>query len=1021
MSITRIALENDRVTVVALVLIVIGGLQAFLTLPRAEDPGFTIRTAAVVTYFPGASPERVEDLVTDPIEQEIEEIAELDFVNSESATGMSVIMVNILESEDEMRPIWDDLRRRVESASGRLPEGVIGPFVNDEFGDVYGTVITMTGHGFTYREMLDYAESARDELLRVQDVSSVEIFGAQEEQIYVEYNNARLAELGLSPSQLADALASVNIINPGGELPVGQERLAVEPSGNFEDLEDLRRTVIKLPGQSDVFYLADVADVYRDYVDPADASVTASGVPALMLAISMIEGGNIIDMGDGLLVQLDTIQSSYPIGLEFDIVAFQPEIVDQKVKEFVVSLGQAIGIVLVVMLLFLGLRTGLVVSSLIPMAMIAALLVMSFFGIGLDQMSLASLIIALGMLVDNAIVMAESIQVSMEEGKKPREAAIDSAGELQIPLLTSSLTTACAFLPIVLAENATGEYTAPLFSVVTITLLCSWFLALTMVPLFCVLFMRVKPKPAGEGELNSPLYRIYRRLLEVALRFRFVTVALVFGVFMVAMTGMGLLPNIFFPPSDKPIFTVEVDMPANTPIETTRAVMDDVERFIAETQQADETTPGVTNWFSIVGEGAPRFYTGYNPEQEKDEYGFLLANVSEFDVMREATAEISAFITENYPDADIRVEPLSLGPPVDNPVEIRVSGTDTATLFEIVRRIEAKIAEIPGSRDVTNNWGPQSRKLVVQVDQERARRAGVTSRDIAVSLQSSLSGIEVSQFREDDDTIPIVLRSVAQERDDFDRFESVNVYSQQTGSSVPLLQVASVYVDWEPATIYRRDRLRSVSVTAGVQPGVTAADINAELLPWLAEDAQTWDLGYRYEVGGEAESAGESQAAIGAKMPIAMLLIIILLVTQFNSVRKPTIILMTIPLGMIGVVVGLLAAGSYFGFMTLLGVISLAGIVINNAIVLLDRIQIELDGGMEPWDAVIEAAQRRLRPILLTTCTTVGGLLPLWFGGGPMWEPMAIAIIFGLLFATVLTLGFVPVLYSIFYRVKRPA
>jgi multidrug efflux pump subunit AcrB len=512
MNITRFAIEKNRVTAVALILIVIAGFMIFRAMPRAEDPGFIIRTALVLTYFPGASPERVEMLVTDKLEKAIKEMAEMDFVTSESKTGVSVVYVNIKESYTEMRPIWDSLRRKVERVKEELPDGVIGPFVDDEFGDVFGTIITITGEGFNYAELKEIADNVRDELLLIEEVGKVHIFGTQEERIFVEYNNARLAELGLSAYQLINILQSQNIIIPGGDVATDQERIILEPSGSFETVEEIKRTLINIPGRSDLISLEDLAFIYRGYIDPPKSLTHSSGLQALALAINMREWGNIIVLGEKVKELVERLQGVYPIGIEFDMVAFQPEHVDKKVKDFTRNLMQAVAIVILVMLFTLRLRTGLVVAALVPMAMIMSIMVMSIFNIGLNQMSLASLIIALGMLVDNAIVMSESIMVQMTAGKKAIDAAIDSASELRIPMITSSLTTAAAFLPIFLAESDVGEYTAPLFKVVTITLLCSWVLALTMTPMLCVRFIKVKAK-TGEYPYNTKFYDKYRRFL----------------------------------------------------------------------------------------------------------------------------------------------------------------------------------------------------------------------------------------------------------------------------------------------------------------------------------------------------------------------------------------------------------------------------------------------------------------------------------------------------------------------------
>ncbi len=1016
MNITRAAIEKNRVTAFVLATIILGGLITYQNMPRAEDPGFTVRVALILTYFPGAAPERVEMLITDKMEKLIQEMPELDYVQSESKTGVSVIFVFIKQNYKKMRPIWDRLRRKVEKAKEDLPDGVIGPFVNDEFGDVFGTILTITGEGFSYMELKEVADEVRDELLLIEDVAKVDIYGAQEERIFVEYNEARLAEVGLSASQLISFMQSQNIVIPGGDVNTGKEKIVLEPTGSFESVEDLKHMLIIIPGLGDLIYLEDLAQVYRGYIDPPQSIVHSSGLPALALAVNMREEGNIITLGSNVKDLINRLQGLYPVGIEFDIVAFQPDDVEHKVNEFIGNLLQAIGIVIVVMLISLGIRTGLVVASLVPMAMIMSIFIMSFFNIGLNQMSLASLIIALGLLVDNAIVMSESIMVQISAGKKPVDAAIDSATELRLPLLIGSLTTAAAFLPFYLAESDVGEYVAPLFMVVTITLLSSWILAEAVTPVSCVYF--VKPKKRKD-HYDSKFYVRYRKILTRLLRHPVKTLIIVTLVFFIAMQGFKFIPNIFFPRNDKALYTAEFVLPEGTPIHRTESIVKEIEAFMHRNLVAGPDRPeGIVNWSTYIGQGAPQFYLGYNPEQRKPEYATMIINTTSNEITDSLIPKMEEFCLERYPDLRTHIDLLSYGPPTAA-VEIRISGKEIGKVFELADNVKAKLDSVPGTKNIRDDWGKRTKKILVRINQARARRAGVTNRDIAISLQTALTGVETTQFREEDKTIPVTLRSSAAEQQDIGKIESINVYAQLTGKNAPLKQVADLEIEWEPSRILRRSRLKTVTVKSEVESGVMPMAISQQMDKWLKEESKTWDIGYKYALGGEIESSGEANASIGEKMPIAFFIIILLLVFQFNSVRLSVIVLTTIPLGLIGVVFGLIVARSYFGFMTLLGVISLAGIVINNAIVLLDRIRIEIrDFGLEPARAVIEASQKRLRPILLTTATTVGGLIPLWLGGGPMWEPMAIAIIFGLLFSTVLTLGVVPVLYSIFYRVK---
>ena len=614
---TELAIRNNRVTWVLLAALVFTGMMAYDTLPRAEDPGFIIRTAVVQTIFPGASPQRVEELVTNQIEEAVQEMPELDWVNSRSRTGVSIVFVNIKPEYSHMRPIWDSLRRKVDDVAQDLPAGTIGPFVDDEFGDVFPVVIALTGDGYDYADLQNFADDIRKRLLRVPDVAKIRVYGAQEERVFVEYNNSRLAELGLSPQQLKSILESRNILISGGTVITEDlESLALEPTGNFASVEDLQRTLIPVPGSQDLVYLGDVARVYRGYVDPPSSMMRANDQPCIGLAISATETGDVIKMGEGIRAAVAELEENYPIGLDFETVIFQPEFVNGLVNGFVVNLLQAIAIVMVVMLISLGLRTGLVVASLIPTAMLGTLFIMQLFGIGLDQISIAALIIALGMLVDNAIVMSESILVRLKAGVPRLEAAVSSAKELRTPLLTSSLTTAAAFLPIFLAESSVGEYTASLFKVVTTALLTSWVLALTMMPLLCMMFIRVKE---GEGEqtFDSRFYRLYRGGLVLALRLRWVTLAVVIATFMVAMWGMGFVPAIFMPEADNPRMTGTLDLPEGTSIERTIELAEAVDAYIAEHfyvgESPGEDVEGITSWSTYVGSaGAPRYRLAYD-------------------------------------------------------------------------------------------------------------------------------------------------------------------------------------------------------------------------------------------------------------------------------------------------------------------------------------------------------------------------------------------------------------------------
>ncbi len=1022
MNITAMAIDRSRTFFCLILFLVIAGGVTFQDMPRSEDPGFIIRVALVKTLFPGASPERVEMLVTDKLEKVIQELPELDFVASQSKTGVSIIFVNVKDEYTDMQPIWDKLRRKIDKAAPELPDGIIGPTVDDEFGDVYGTQIAITGDGFSYRELKDVADDVRDELLLIDEIAKVEIVGSQQEQVFVVFDNAALSDLDMSPLQLQQALQARNIILPGGDIESEYEKVVFEPTGNFGSVDELRRTLIDLPNSNSLVRVEDILDIERGYVDPPLTMSRYNNEQALLLAISLKEGGNIIGLGTAVRSVLQRARKVYPVGIEFDEVLFQPDVVDKKISDFSVNLSQAVLVVALVMLGFLGIRTGLIVASLIPAAILTSFLVMSVLDMGLNQVSLAALIIALGMLVDNAIVMSESIMVRMSHGAAPRKAALDAVSELRIPLLTSSLTTSAAFLPIYLAQSQTGEYTRPLFEVVTITLLCSWVMALTLIPALCVLFMKVKPQ-STEVAFDGRFYTLYRSLLVWVLKNRWVTLAAVVAVFVLSLQLVRFIPAIFFPVNDRPTFTVDVELPIGSPIRRTEEVVVGISQFLTdEWQLSNERELGVINWAAFIGQGAPRYVLPYQPEMNSPNYAYLIGNTNDYDLMAGGLFEaIRAYVGSTFPDVNITARALPLGSPAWPPVAIRLYGRDTDKIFELADKVKKHLATVPGTLQISDNWGPRSKKVVIDIDGRRARLAGVSNQDIAISMQTFLSGLEATRYREGDQLIPVMVRSRKEQRVEANRLASINVYSQKTGQAVPLSQVATPRLVWQPGVVERRNRLRTVTVESLLLPGVTPAEVNAVMAEWLKEESQDWPFGYGWEFGGEAETSGKANAAIGDKLPIAFLIILLLLVAQFDSLRRPAIILATIPLALIGVFVGLFVAQSYIGFMTILGIISLAGIVINNAIVLLDRIRIEIDEhGTEPLAAVIRSAQQRLRPILLTTATTVGGLLPLWLGGGPMWEPMAVVIIFGLIFATILTLGVVPVLYCLMFRVPKP-
>lgn len=1009
MNLTKIALKLDRVTFILIAIIILAGIFAYKSMPQTEDPEIIIRTALVMTYFPGASPERIEMLVTDKLEKKIQEMPEIKDITSESRQGISIIYVTVQAKYKKMRPIWDDLRDKVKKATPELPNGIDGPYVNDDFGDVFGIVIAITGSGFSYRELKDIADDLRDELLLVKDVARIDLYGIQEERVFIEFSNSRLAELGMSPVELASALQDQNIIMSGGNIITKGERIILEPSGEFESIEDIRRSVISLPGGKGFVYLGDVADVKRGYIDPPESMMRYKGKRCIGLAVSMSSEGNIVELGKRITKKLDEIIQHQPVGVDFNLVAYQPEMVTRAIDEFMGNLYQAIIIVLIVMFLFLGLRVGIIVGSLIPMAILMTFALMSVFGITMQRVSIASLIIAIGLLVDNGVVMSENIIVRLKNGEKRLDACIGAGKELAIPLLTSTLTTCTAFLPIALAKSMVGEYCMSLFQVVSLTLLSSWFLTMTVIPLFCFYFLKTDLHEK-EQSYDTPFYKKYHGFLSTLLTHRIMTLIVVVIIFIVSMWGFGFVEKIFFPPSDRNQFVIDFQLPDGASLEKTASEVAKLEEWLQKHES-------ITNFATYIGNGGPRFYLSLNPTQASRNYAFIMVNTVDFGIAEELVPEVRAYIEENFADVQPRVSLLESGAAVGVPIQIRISGKDTETLYRISSEIKELLAKTQGTINISDNWGEKIKKLKVDIEQSKAKQIGITSADIAQSLKTQLSGTSVTEYREGAEVIPVIMRSTAAEREDIGKLDSITVFSTLGGVKVPLMQLANTRLEWGPSKILRRDRKRVITVNSDVQ-GRNTMDILEEIRPDIEKMARTWPLGYTYEFGGEDEGSREANEAIMAQVPFAGFIILLILIAQFNSVRKMLIIVIVIPLEFIGVTVGMLVTRSAFGFMAMLGMISLSGIVINNAIILIDRIKLEIDEGRSPSEAILSSAQKRLRPIFLTTATTVLGLIPLALNGGLLWAPMAYVIMFGLLFATGLTLGVVPVLYSLFFRVS---
>ncbi|MGC9353159.1 MAG: efflux RND transporter permease subunit, partial [Mariniphaga sp.] len=994
-------------------------------------PPYTVRIASVVTQFPGADPHKVETLVTEPLEEVIREMAEVKTITSESRPGLSVITVELITDVGgkELQSVWTTLRNKVEDLKPTLPQGVFGPVVKDEdIGTVFGIILGVTGDGVPYNKLEDYAKEVRDELLLLPDAAKIKYGGVQDERLFIEFDDKQLAHYGLDVSKLRNIISATNILFPGGEINIGRQRIVLEPSGSFEELNDLKKMLIPTPTGASV-YLEDITTrIYRDYVTPREKIVKVNGKPAIALFISLKDGANIVRLGEDVDKALPRINSNLPLGVEVVRSASQDQVVSGQVNDFLVNLMQSILIVLAVMLLFLGFRTGSLVATLIPMVILTSFFFLGLLDLGFNKVSLAALIISLGLLVDNGIVISESILVNMKRGLSAFEASVYSGKVLLVPLLISSLTTSAAFLPFALARTPMGEISSQLFWVVSSTLLASWFLAFTFIPLLAVLIIKVKAgnKKKKENIIDRYMEKLnlwYNGLLYRVLRKPFLFLGFILSLFVIAVSLVQFLPFKLVPDSDRNLVTVDIKFPSGTQMEYTEQAGNDIGNFILENLIVDPETekdkPGVLDFSSFIGEGPEPYDLGYFKNEANSSYAHMLLNTTGDRDNDYIIAKVDSFCFNHIPDADIRVNRLTGAGASGTPVEIRISGSDPEKLAIISEKVKEKLVTIEGAKNITDDWGPKIKKLMVDIHPEKAQRTGLTNMEIAMALNSGLSGMKIGDFFDSDEQIPIFLKNENSDEHDIETVQAFTIYSSARNQNVPLSQVADVKVDWQFGKVIRKDLNRAMTVGAYLEPGYTASDIFEAIGPWLDEQKAGWDLGYDYELGGEDEDKAENLGAIFANLPLAFFIIVLLLVLQFNSIRKATIIVLSIPLGMIGVVAGWFIGGSFVSFFGVLGVIALAGIVVNNSIILIDRIDVEIaeNSEVDRRDAILMAANNRFRPVILTTLTTSFGMLPLWLSGDLLWEPLTLAIIFGLFFATLITLLFVPVLYRLFFKV----
>jgi len=1015
-NITGFALDKSRLTIAFIILVIGAGISQFLTFPRQEDPPIVIREAVIAAFFPGMVPEQMEELVTRRIEEQIRTMPEIDEITSDTKTGVVLIHAETRDEYDDLQEIWKRLRNKMEDLVPELPAGTIGPLVYDEFGLTAVATVALWSDGFSMAEMRLVARDIRDRLYELEGIRKVELFGVQDETVYLKFSNAKLSQFGVSALELVETLQDQNIIVPGGSIDVQGQDVIMSPSGNFTSVEDIEAVLISVPGTQQTVRLTDLLTVERSYVDPPVSLAYYNGHPTIVISLSIIPGVNSVAFGEQLTEKLEAFESDLPIGYVLDYATFQPDLVVAAVDGALTSVYQTLAIVLVVVMLFLGVRSGLIVGSFVPLAMLMGLIIMRQFGIELERVSIISSIVALGMLVDNAIVVVEDIRSRLERGQERRAACIESGQVLAIPLLTSSLTTILAFTPMLLLQGQTGEYAFSLPVVVIILLLGSWFLSMYVTPAVCFWFIKIKQPKGGEDQqpkdpYDSRFYHIYRGVLRAALRGRLVVVALTIALLAGAGFGSTLLVREFFGPSDRNQFLAYIYLPAGSRITATDEV---TQRFTAWLEDK-EINPEITSSIAYVGTGGPRFFLSLSPVDPDTNVAFAVINTEHPDQTPEVVERVRSYLIENFPNTNPQVKRMWMGSNEPGFVEFRIIGYDPDYIFAKSRELEHAIAELPGVDYARNDWESRILRVNVVVDQVRARRAGLTSREVAISLEAFLDGAALTDYREGDLAIPVVLQAVDEERQALGDLWNINVHSKARGINVPLTQVADIQGQWQFSRIARKDQERTATIETKHQ-FLKAPQFVAAMMPAL--EALDLKPGYRWEIGGEIEESEETNEKLFGPLPACVLVIVALLIWQFNSFRRPLIIMLTIPMAFAGALVGLFVMRAPFDFFAILGLLSLAGVIINNGIVLIDRIDMDREKAATAYEAVVSAAVSRFRPILMSAITTMLGVLPLIVFKDPLFYSMACVIAFGLALGTVLSLLVVPVLYALFMRVK---
>ncbi|MHA2713637.1 efflux RND transporter permease subunit VmeI [Vibrio owensii] len=1011
-------IRNRVISWMVSLIFLIGGISAFFGLGRLEDPAFTIKDAMVVTSYPGATPQQVEEEVTYPIEKAIQQLTYVDEVNSISSRGLSQITVTMKNNygPDDLPQIWDELRRKVNDLKGTLPPGVNDPSVIDDFGDVYGILLAVTGDGYSYKELLDYVDYLRRELELVDGVSKVSVSGQQQEQVFIEISMKKLSSLGLSPNTVFNLLSTQNVVSDAGAIRIGDEYIRIQPTGEFQSVDELGDLLLTESGAQGLIFLKDVAEIKRGYVDVPTNIINYNGELALNMGISFAQGVNVVEVGKAFDRRVAELKYQQPVGVEISEIYNQPKEVDKSVSGFVVSLAQAVGIVIVVLLFFMGLRSGLLIGLILLLTVLGTFIFMKYFAIDLQRISLGALVIALGMLVDNAIVVVEGILIGTQKGRTRLQAATDIVTQTKWPLLGATVIAVTAFAPIGLSEDSTGEYCGTLFTVLLISLMLSWFTAISLTPFFADIFFKGQKIKSGEGEDNDPyngiIFVVYKKFLNFCMRRAWFTVVVLVAGLAASVYGFTYVKQAFFPSSTTPIFQLDVWLPEGTDIRATNDKLKELEGWLAKQDHVEHIT-------TTAGKGLQRFMLTYSPEKSYAAYGEITTRVENYEALAPLMDRFREHIKTNYPEINYKLKQIELGPGGGAKIEARVIGSDPTVLRTIAAQVMDVMYADPSATNIRHDWRERTQVLEPQFNESQARRYGITKSDVDDFLSMSFSGMNIGLYRDGTTLMPIVARLPEDERIDIRNIEGMKIWSPAQSEFIPLQQVTMGYdMRWEDPIIVRKNRKRMLTVMA--DPDIlgeeTAATLQARLQPQI--EAIEMPPGYSLEWGGEYESSGDAKASLFTTMPMGYLFMFLITIFLFNSIKEPLIVWLTVPLALIGVTTGLLALNTPFGFMALLGFLSLSGMVLKNGIVLLDQIEIEMKSGKDAYDAVVDAAVSRVRPVCMAAITTILGMIPLL--PDIFFKPMAVTIMFGLGFATVLTLIVVPVLYRLFHKVAVP-